>query len=241
MLRKTHIGATLSLTISGNNTLTNPDLVLDNQGTISLFAQNGLRGSYSVAANSEVDLGEVKSYGGSLSGNVFSIVEAGEIKIGDPNVPISITQNSVVSVLDDGGEFEMAFNVTSGNAVVNSISNVTSSLEAAVPGNYSYIAAYSFDVEMGEEDSVRLSFYIGNSSYDITRFSVFYNSGAGWELAGNVNNITYDGEYFSFIVSQFSDYGFVVIDAVPEPSTYALVLGGLALMAVVYRRRKQRC
>ena len=178
----TEEGATLILTVGGDDTLSNQDLILSNQGTINLVAKNGIRENvdFRVAASSGVNFGDVKAYGGTFADNVFSINYAGEIKLSDPE-PVRITQNSVLSILDEEGgfEFEMAFNVAGGNVEVVDISNVTSSLEQAIFGDFSYIAAYSFAVEMEEGNSVRLSFSIENPDFDISMFSVYYKSGDG--------------------------------------------------------------
>lgn len=235
-----NVGANLTLTISSDEILSNADLNLDNQGTISMVARPGLRGNYTVAAKTGLDFGQVKAYGGTFADNLFSVNYAGEIAVGDSSgEPITITQNAVLSVVDQATSqplLEMAFNVSSGNVSVNTIDDVTESLSEAIIGNYKYIAAYSFDVSMEEGDSVLLSFYIGDSAFSVGDFSVFYKGEDGeWIEAGDVSDITYDGEYFSFIVTHFSDYGFA---AVPEPSTYAILLGMITLALVAYRRRK---
>ncbi len=98
------------------------------------------------------------------------------------------------------------------------------------------MGAYSFDVSMDSSDTVVLSFYIGNSSLTANDFSIFHKGNSGkWGKADDVSNIAYDGEFLSFVASHFSEYGYA---AVPEPSTYAIIFGALALGFVVYRRRK---
>ena len=98
------------------------------------------------------------------------------------------------------------------------------------------MGAYSFDVSMESTDTVVLSFYVGDSSLSAENFSIFHKTdGSKWSVAEDVSNVQYDGEYLSFIVSHFSEYGFV---AVPEPSIYAMILGALALGFAIYRRRK---
>ena len=67
-------------------------------------------------------------------------------------------------------------------------------------------------------------------------FSIFHKADGGqWGKANDISNVSYDGEYLSFVVSSFSSYGYA---AVPEPSTYAAIFGVIALGFVAYRRRK---
>lgn len=56
-----------------------------------------------------------------------------------------------------------------------------------------------------------------------------------WGKADDISDLSYDGEYLSFVVSHFSDYGYI---AVPEPSTYAAIIGAISLCVVFSRRRK---
>jgi hypothetical protein len=67
-------------------------------------------------------------------------------------------------------------------------------------------------------------------------FSIFHKGNSGeWSKADDVSNVAYDGEFLSFVVSHFSEYGYA---AVPEPSTYAIIFGAIALGFVAYHRRK---
>src|SRR5690606_2830474 len=95
-------GATLALVLRGDNALSNENLTLNNDGKINLVARSGLRGDYTVAAASGLDFGNVKSFGGTFTDNVFSVQHAGEVKVGaSGGEPIAITNNSVVSVVDE--------------------------------------------------------------------------------------------------------------------------------------------
>lgn len=233
-------GAILALTIKGNNILSNDALTLSNDGRINLVAGNGVRGDYTVAASSGVNFGEVKAYGGTFADNVFSVQFADEIRMGSTeNAPIAITENAVISIVDDATSqplFEMAFNLGSGNITINSISDTTSSLADVIPDVYKYVSAYAFDVLMGDGDTVYLSFLVGDQTLNIGDFSVFHRENNGtWAIASTINDMAYDGEYLSFAVSHFSEYGFA---AIPEPSIYAALLGLTALAFVMYRRRK---
>lgn len=66
--------------------------------------------------------------------------------------------------------------------------------------------------------------------------TIYHRSEGGeWAVADDIDNLMYDGEYLSFIVSHFSEYGYA---AIPEPSAYAVMLGVLAVALVAYRRMR---
>jgi autotransporter-associated beta strand protein len=233
-------GATLALTIKGNYMLSNKDLVLNNSGRINLVAVNGARGDYILATNTGIaDFGDVKAFGGSFAGNIFSVNYAGDVKVGESGgEPIIITNNAVVSVSneDTSPVLEMAFNVSSGSVSVGSITDTTETLSGLVPDYYKYVSAYSFDVTMGDGDEVVLSFMIGDRGLGVDDFTIFYRSEGGeWVEAVDISDIVYDGEFFSFVVTHFSEYGFA---AIPEPGTYVAMFGLIALALVAYKRRK---
>lgn len=90
---------------------------------------------------------------------------------------------------------------------------------------------------MADTDSVVFSFYIGDSTLSDLDFTIWHKAaGEGeWSEADDVSGISYDGEYLSFVVSHFSDYGYT---AVPEPSIYAAIIGAISLCFAFSRRRK---
>jgi len=82
-------------------------------------------------------------------------------------------------------------------------------------------------------------------------FSLFaYNGGA---VAGGISSIAYDtlgvgffsgpgdkNKHFGQDLSHASLYSGVVVPAIPEPETYALMLAGLGTLGFIARRRKQQ-
>ncbi len=106
------------------------------------------------------------------------------------------------------------------------------------------VEAFDFDITLNAE-SVLLSFYLGGD-YDVSQFIIYHSdNGTEWTEA-TISNLSYDGSYLSFSVDGFSSYGYALTSLsatssttpVPEPSTYAMIVGLLSLGFVAYRRRK---
>ncbi len=234
-------GALLEVRINGQNSLSNSALTsatYSNSGTLALSAKAGLEaGDYTVSAGNIADFGNVAVFGGTLNGNVFTAADMNTISLDTVAEPVVVSNNGRVSVLtaDSEAKIEIAFN--SQEAVVNKVETVTEDLfEVVSPDDVKIAEAYSFDINMNEEDTVLLNFLVGDSSLTLEDFVVFHRDESGkWEEAKDIYSLAYDGEYLSFIVSHFSDYGYA---AIPEPATYALLFGIAALAIAARRRRK---
>ena len=228
-------GATLGLQINGDNVLSNEALALSNGGEITLAAKAGLSaGEYAVSAAGITDYGATKTYGGTLAGNIFKVGEARKMSIDVAGESIEVADNGRVELSGDNASITMAFNADL--ATVNSVKTTTESLQEAIGTNFAAMGAYGFDVAMDSEDTVVLSFLIRDSSFKAADFTVYHKSEGGvWTAADDIENLVYDGEYLSFVVSHFSEYGYA---AVPEPSVCAAIFGALALAFAAFRRRK---
>ena len=90
---------------------------------------------------------------------------------------------------------------------------------------------------MADTDSVVFSFYIGDSTLKDLDFTIWRKATGEneWSKADDISDLSYDGEYLSFVVSYFSDYGYTVV---PEPSTYAAIIGAISLCLVFSRRKR---
>ena len=243
-------GASLSAKVNGNgSTFTNAALNYSNDGTLNLLAGETLAsGNYDVFVfeNPEtVYFGNVKSYGGTFdhATGTFIVENALNLTIGETN-PVNVQSNG--RILAVGPETEdtsivMNFN-SAADITVNSVFDTTESdigfaeiVDSIDTKDLLLAESFAFDVEnLGTEDTVSLSFFVGDG-YDISQFTVYHKDAElGWELA-DISNLEYDGEYLSFIVDGFSSYGYVA--AVPEPSRYAAILGFLAITFAIWRRR----
>lgn len=243
-------GASLSAKVNGNgSTFTNAALNYSNDGTLNLLAGETLAsGNYDVFVfeNPEtVYFGNVKSYGGTFdhATGTFVVNDALNITIGETN-SVNVQSNGRILAVGAGAEdtsIVMNFN-SAADVTVNSVFDTSASddgfaeIVGAVNQEDLLLAeAFAFDVEnLGTGDTVSLSFFVG-SGYDISQFTVYHKDAElGWELA-DITNLEYDGEYLSFIVDGFSSYGYVA--AVPEPSAYAAIIGALALVLALRRKR----
>lgn len=232
-----NIGEKGSMLVTLNGSEKQIDASINNAGTLSITAKAGLvAGDYTIASNglTNADNAVVLAYGGTISGNSFTVASAKQVDVSSAT-QVEVENNGIVEVVADGQtSVVMAFN--SEKATVNEVKETTDSFSNEISGDFKAMGAYSFDVSMESTDTVVLSFYVGDSSLRAENFSIFHKTdGSKWSIAEDVSNVQYDGEYLSFIVSHFSEYGFV---AVPEPSTYAMILGALALGFAIYRRRK---
>ncbi|MBE6413476.1 MAG: PEP-CTERM sorting domain-containing protein [Verrucomicrobiaceae bacterium] len=227
--------ASLVLNMSGANQI-DSDVTIETGGVFNIYATSALTSgqSYDVLTGTLSNNGTINVYGGTLNGKVFTVSESKQIEAG-VEVPTVVENNGIVEITtNENTSVSMAFNADS--ATVNKVVENTVDLVSAVGSDFVKMGAYEFDVEIEEGDTVVLSFYVGDSSLKTSDFSIFHKSEGGqWSKADDVSGISYDGEFLSFVVSHFSSYGYT---AVPEPSTYAIIFGALALSFVIYRRRK---
>ena len=244
-------GASLSAKVNGNgSTFTNAALNYSNDGTLNLIAGETLAsGNYDVFVfeNPEtVYFGNVRSYGGTFdhATGTFIVENALNLTIGETN-PVNVQSNGrILAVGPDAEDTSIVMNFNSAaDVTINSVFDTTESdigfaeiVDSVDTKDLLLAESFAFDVEnLGTEDTVSLSFLVGEG-YDISQFTVYHKDAElGWELA-DISNLEYDGEYLSFIVDGFSSYGYVA--AVPEPSTYATIIGAISLCLILSRRRK---
>lgn len=89
--------------------------------------------------------------------------------------------------------------------------------------------------------------FMRSDGHDVTHWTsnaTFLLNGASTKLAGTINPVGLTGNVFTFQyggskADQFY-LGGMTVSAVPEPSTYAMLLGGLGLMGLIARRRQAR-
>ncbi len=240
-------GATLGVTIKGQNSLTNDTLVLNNSGKLNLIAGTRLsKGDYTISSNSELDFAQngIVAFGGTISGNIFKVEEATSIVV-DSNKGTTVSDNGRIVITDSASTetkplVEMAFNAD--NVTIEKVETVANfEEEIAQLGEFENTQAYSFSVTGLDQDageSVVLSFYVGEGleTLKVDNFTVFHKGSENvWEKI-DAEGAVFDGEYFSFVVSHFSSYA--IATSVPEPAEWATIFGAVALGFVMYRRRK---
>lgn len=116
-------------------------------------------------------------------------------------------------------------------------------------GSYStgYTAMSSNDVD-GDSAGDALFFLYGSSTYNFTNGATVVFSGSGTANPGSSLQMPVSGTYTAYLVSgadgsQLSSPISVKVNgtaAIPEPSAYAAVAGGLALVGVAATRRRRQ-
>jgi len=166
------------------------------------------------------------------TGNAFGVDYGSHIY----NVPASFTSAEVTNTPGTNGTLLMAGGTSEINtfhfsqAVVNPIIDLFSVGQGGVPVTFNFLNDATFSI---------LSQGAGNWGGGLLTQSG--SSVTGWEGNGLLQ---FHGTYtdISFTTPDYEFYyGATVgaINAVPEPATYMLVLGGLGLIAWTTRRRKQ--
>lgn len=226
----------LKLTIATDNQLGSS---LVNNGSLIVYT-NATEGSFKIAEAYSGN-GSVLAYGGTVSGNIFTVSE--QIVIADNNTSATIDAGANANVKVDE-KLTMSFNNTE-SVSVNAIENKKEDFEKLVIGDAKFVDAYSFDIEMSVGDSVVVSFYVGDANLSVSDFEIYHkgNNDSEWKLAtdSDITNIEYKDGVLSFVAHHFSDYAAVAGDVdvlVPEASTIATIFGVFALAFVMYRRRK---
>ncbi len=258
-------GANLALVIAGNDTISSSSVA--NNGTLSLSAGTGLAADeYSLSANSDLTVdGTVKTYGGTLSGNTFTVSQAKSLTLNatteQSGATVDLNGRLIVTAdAESGDDTTITMNFSSTNVItVNAVTTVTTATtvgDFTIATNFSdYVestlvdstiqsaAAYYFDVANMTEgvDSVELVFNVGamGEDVDIAIFHLDDQENATWTDITESANYSYDGENLYVIADGFSSYGYSLSrgSAVPEPSTATLSL--LALAGLCARRRRK--
>ncbi len=250
-------GANLGLRVNGANTLSNADLTLSNNGTIILSAGSKLESNkgYAIAANSAItNFGNVKAYGGTFANGNFTVgAKTSTSTSALTSEAAKVASATTLTITDDTtGKAEEATLVkevsiaTESNAAEVSVNHAeaidftkdefsSAGMDALALDNI--LTAWTFNVDgVTSDNTVVLSFMLGEG-FDMNSISIWHRGDNGiWEdFSKLVDGKSYVDGVFSFIATGFSDYA---LTTVPEPSTYALIFGSLALAFVAYRRRK---
>lgn len=212
-------GGTLALTksgagtqtLTGANTYTGPTTVTG--GTL----RAGIGGTLST--NGATGLGDVAVQGGTLDSNLSNVNFSGSVALSsgtiDPNATSvgSFTLNAAKSFTMSGGSFKLDL------ATVSSFDRILATASAG---------SETFSISGG---TLALA---GFSGFESNTFQIF-----GSFDSGTVSGLTITGYDTSNYNASLSTSGVLSFQAVPEPSAFAMMLGGLGTLVVFQRRRRK--
>ena len=226
--------ATLGVAL-GNGALESSAIV--NNGTLSL-KRGSLSDGATLSLSDYSGEGLINAYGGSVSGTTFTAgnrAEAGvSAKVGSDLV------NDIQSVsFKQGGKelLSLDFDVSKmgdKKLTVVSVDAVDASQKGNIEGDFLGGYAVSVDNADSAEFGVVFSAYIGEVEEPSNIMAWHKANGSDiWEKLETT--VEYKDGVASIIVNGFSAYAF----SIPEPSTYAMVLGMIAMALAAYRRSKK--
>lgn len=220
-------GATLGVAL-GNGALENASVA--NNGTLSLKRGTLADGATFALSNYSGEEGAVKAYGGILSGGTFTAGKSESFV--SSAITVGTGANDVQSVkLSD--KLSLDFDVSGLGEAALSVNEIKASTDlGGIKGDV--LAAFDVDLsDNGNTYSVVFSAHVG-AVEDASKLLAWHKGADGvWTKLDTA--IDYADEIASIMVDGFSSYAF---SQIPEPSTYAAILGVLALGLAVYRRRK---
>lgn len=220
-------GATLGVAL-GNGALENASVA--NNGTLSLKRGTLADGATFALSNYSGEEGAVKAYGGIFSGSTFTAGKSESFV--SSAITVGTGANDVQSVkLSD--KLSLDFDVSGLGEAALSVNEIKASTDlGGIKGDV--LAAFDVDLsDNGNTYSVVFSAHVG-AVEDASKLLAWHKGADGvWTKLDTA--IDYADEIASIMVDGFSSYAF---SQIPEPSTYAAILGVLALGLAVYRRRK---
>ncbi len=177
--------------------------------------------------------GSYKAYGGTwdTTAKTFTVAAATELKAGDSDT-LSTGERLLFTDPGSGKRVGASFGSITGSPKFSAAMMSQDELDdlTKMPGfEGKVLSGWDFDTDFAGGDNVLLSFEIGLGAEDV---GVWHYDGGVWsQYAADL--VTYDaGGVLSFTVTSFSGYA---VTAIPEPATFALVVGGLAI--ALLRRR----
>jgi autotransporter-associated beta strand protein len=196
-------------TISGAAVLTGSSYSLTNTGTVSAVL-GGTSIALSKSGAGTATLSAVNTYTGATT------VSEGVLNLGVANA-VSASSNVVLS----GGELESAFSQSLGTLNLTGIST----LDLSTGGSFVFADSSALDSSWTGTLSIIGTFTDG--------LSVRFGTSSAGLTAGQLGQITING-----LEADIDLNGYLVVAAIPEPSTYAVLVGATTLGLAAWRRRR---
>jgi autotransporter-associated beta strand protein len=244
---KVHGGADkgiVNVYVSGNNQLkagADGTGSFVNDGTVTLYTSPDLAaGNYTpiAAGNTSGSIsgtGTIEAYGASWDSGTSTLVVANttSVDVDHETRTGSITNENVSGKryeFEHDGEalFMVGFNSAAGTIVFSATELTLSTINGQA-----VLMAFDFDTTLASGEAL-LSYDIGNISAPLTLWHLA-DGETEWTLF-TPDYANYDGDWYSFKTDGFSFYALTA--AVPEPSTWAILMFGGAVLVVLERRRR---
>jgi hypothetical protein len=203
----------------------------------SIFGASALTGGTvtwgAVATNGSTTLPTVTGPAKSTWVSQFDSVQTGVTNLNNAALPASVYKDTTGAGLNtrelDIQAVEIGLTGTNGFTQSANTSNLTGSLPAASPGSWTKeVASSGFPVTPSIDGATALSLGAGQYSIiDLYQYISGTSSTSGTYL-GSLELGSNDSLYFT------------TATAIPEPSTYAAILGAACMAFVAIRRRKQQ-
>ncbi|MBC2595353.1 PEP-CTERM sorting domain-containing protein [Ruficoccus amylovorans] len=218
----------LNLGVSGNTTLVDVGGTFTNNGTVNVFALGNITGGIylPVTATSFAGGGTLNFWGGSVAEGVGAFAVSDYTEYTTPLVGQNL---SGARVNAGDGELIVVFadNAGTGNLEINEVAS-------PLPSGYSYYEVVQIEMSGLTNSEIILSFELG-AGVDEDNIYAWKLVGENWQEIDLEDTLgTYEQEYFNMMVDGGGVYA---LGVVPEPSTYAALIGACVLAFVCLRRR----
>ena len=227
-------GATLNVGLTSTS-LTSATVV--NDGVLGL-KRGTLADGDTITILSYSGEGKVNAFGGLFANGVFTAGKTATYTSESSAITVGSAESDVQTVSytsENNNKLVLDFDVSGEETMtVNSITEVEASDAGNITGDF--ITGFSVDATYNGDLSVVLSAYVGEIE-DVAKLLAWHKADGSDVWTKLEGKIEYDAStgFASIFVEGFSSYAF---SQVPEPSTYAMIFGAIALGFVAYRRRK---
>lgn len=197
---------------------------------------------FTYVANNRPSKGQTFTTGANIDGYTLSAITVQQVKF---------TTGTTFWNFDNADQFKFAFGSISGTTKTQLFSTTSATtnfaLGASTPASVGHGKYISFD--LSNESLATLSpnttYYFEITSGTGTPFFELNGTSTngysiGQSFTGSVNNTITPSEAATFTTGDFAFHAdLAAISAVPEPSSYAALAGGLILVATVCRRKRR--
>jgi T5SS/PEP-CTERM-associated repeat protein len=232
------IGNGSSMTVNG--TLTNDGIVRATAGAIA--STQGGSPYIPVTATSWEGTGTCQAIGGTWTTQHGFVVSEQIETSPTTSTSVDLVQIQRVLVVDSltgqrfGAGFDPTSTATGGGSTIDFMASrtdttVVNELIAFLGDNESILNSWNITSDLAAGSLALVSMEVNSNGEDMTVWRYDGTSWAEYELPDD-SFVSYDGTYANFLIDQFTGSYAVSGTAVPEPSTFVLILAGLLALGI---------